>query len=631
MTNTVDLIFVGHLTKKMKSGLLLLLVLLCCCAKSVAQEVHKIEPPFWWAGMKSSHLQLMVYGKEIAALQAAIDYNGLSIEKIERAESNSYLFIDLQLAVDIRPGKFNIRFTDGTRLVNTYTYELKARATGSAQRKGFDNTDVLYLITPDRFANGSPANDSIGGLREGYNRSADFGRHGGDIAGIRQHLDYIKDMGFTAIWLNPVLENDQPKWSYHGYATTDYYKVDSRFGSNEEYVDLSKQAKANDIGMIMDIIVNHCGSEHPWMKDPPFGNWFNGQDQPYQQTNHRKSTLLDPYVSSHDRAIMAQGWFVPAMPDLNQRNAFLSTYLIQNSIWWIEYADLAGIRQDTYSYPFREFMTDWTCAIMEEYPYFNIVGEEWVENAAIISYWQQGKVNKDGYRSCLPSLMDFPMTFALHKALTEEEGWSEGLMRLYENLANDFLYADPNALVIFPDNHDMSRIFTQLNEDVTAFKMAMAYMLTMRGIPQLYYGTEVLMSHTGTDSHGVIRSDFPGGWPGDAVNAFTGQGLSADALDAQGFLKKLLQWRKGARAVHFGRLMHFEPQNGVYVYFRYLHGQAIMVVLNKNTAPVELPLDRFAERLAGYQKGKDVLTGRYWPLADRMRLENRGVLVLECE
>lgn len=596
-----------------------------------AQSLERVEPEFWWQGMNSNQLQLLVYGPDMGSTTASINHKHVVLKNIHQADSPNYLFLDLVFTPGTEAFSFPIVFKKGGKKVARYTYEMKARRPGSAERKGFDNSDVMYLITPDRFVNGDPSNDEIAGLKEGINRAEEFGRHGGDLEGIRKNLDYIDDLGFTAIWLNPVLINDQPEWSYHGYAATDYYQVDPRFGSNEEYVQLSREAKEKGIGMIMDIIVNHCGSKHWWMEDQPFQDWINFQADPYVGTIHRKATLLDPYVARSDREQMVKGWFVPAMPDLNQRNKFMSTYLIQNSIWWIEYADLTGIRQDTYSYPFREFMTDWTCAILDEYPNFNIVGEEWVNDPAMVSYWQQGKVNQDGYTSCLPSVMDFPMNDALRKGLVEEKGWTEGLMRVYEMQAKDYHYADANALVIFPDNHDMSRIYTVVNEDYDLFKMAIAHTLTTRGVPQLYYGTEILMSHPVTDSHGAIRADYPGGWSGDEVNAFTGKGLTEKEKEARAFVRKLLQWRKTQKAVQEGSLVHYVPHDDVYVYFRSLEEQKIMVVFNKNKTPYSLQLDRFKDNMENVRTGKDVLTDETFTLQDSISLTPRSTLILELK
>ena len=450
----------------------------------IGQSLERIEPPFWWTDMKNSELQLMLHGDDIGGLDVELVDTEVELKKVHRPVNSNYLFIDLNISNAVKPGPFQVKLNKGNNTIVDFEYDLRPRSAEQQKRPRISPADVIYLITPDRFANGDPSNDNIPGMRETLKRDKEYGRHGGDIQGIVDHLPYLDDLGFTAIWLNPVLENDQAEWSYHGYSTTDYYKVDPRFGTNDDYVDMIRSANEMGIGVIMDVIVNHCGSMHWWMDDLPFSDWVNYQDQPYQETNHRKYTLVDPYTSQIDRKIMTEGWFVRSMPDLNQRNPFMSKYLIQNSIWWIEYSGIAGIRQDTYSYPFREFMTDWTCGIREEYPDFFIVGEEWVDDPGVISYWQEGKVNHDGYSSCLPSVMDFPLCFALHKSMNEDDAqWGNGLTRLYEKLGQDFNYADPSQLVIFPDNHDMSRIFTQINEDFDLYKLALTYILTTRGIP----------------------------------------------------------------------------------------------------------------------------------------------------
>ena len=593
------------------------------------QNIDRIEPPFWWTNMVNQNLQLMIHGRDIGDLEISTTTKGITIVKTHAIENPNYLFVDLKLEDEVRAGYVNFQFSKREKVLLENRYELKARSANAAMKQGFTNKDVLYLVTPDRFINGDPKNDEVSGMLEGHDRSAEYGRHGGDIQGIMDHLDYVQDMGFTSIWLNPILENDQMEGSYHGYATTDYYKVDPRFGTNELYQKLSHTAKEMGIGMIMDIIVNHCGDAHWWMKDPPTSDWFNYQDKEFQVSNHRKYTLVDPYASKDDREKMVNGWFVKSMPDLNQNNFFLATYLIQNTIWWIEYLDLAGIRQDTYSYPFRDFMTDWTCAIKEEYPDMNIVGEEWIDDPAVISYWQEGKENIDGYTSCLPSLMDFPGCFAMHKGLTEEEAWEDGLVKIYENYAKDYHYPNPDNLVIFPDNHDMSRIFTQLNEDYDLYKMALGMILTGRGIPQIYYGTEILMSNPGTDSHGIIRTDFPGGWAGDKVNAFTGDGLTLQEKEAQEFCKQLLNWRKDKDVIHTGKMMHYHPDQGMYVYFRYSDDESIMVILNKNESDKPLTTARFAERIGSYTKGSDIITKQDYDITKQVNVPARSILILE--
>ena len=606
------------------------ITVLFAVSTSLNAQIDHVEPPFWWTGMKNPELQLMVHGKSISSTTVELDYEGIELKSIYSVENPNFLFIDLQLSADVKPGKFNIHFKNNGKTVESYTYELKKRQPHSAERKGFKNSDVMYLIMPDRFANGDSGNDYVEGFKEKPNRKEPYGRHGGDIQGIIEHLDYISDMGFTAIWLNPVLENDQPEWSYHGYATTDFYKVDGRFGSNEDYRKLGRIAEEKGIKLVMDMIFNHCGSEHWWMKDIPTSDWINFYPD-YVRTNHRRTINQDPHASDIDSKMMTDGWFVPTMPDLNQRNPFLATYLIQNSIWWIEYVGLAGIRMDTYPYPDKYMMAEWNKRVLEEYPDFNIVGEEWSLNPAIVSYWQKGQINRDGYEPNLPSLMDFPLQSALQRGLTEKESWDNGLIRLYEVLANDFLYPDPDNLVIFPDNHDMSRFYMQVGMDVNLFKLGITYILTTRGIPQFFYGTEILMTHKESNSHGHIRKDFPGGWEGDDINAFTGKGLSKKEIEVQNFFKKLLNWRKGNPVIHTGKLTHFAPENGVYVFFRYKNNKKVMIVLNKNKENFHLKLDRFNEILDENPKGKDVLSERVYDLSKKIVLPALTPLILELE
>ena len=615
---------------KLKIFLSALLTFSITAITSVNAQIDHVEPPFWWAGMKNPNLQLMVHGKNISSTKVVLDYEGVVLKSVTSIENPNFLFIDLQLSPDVIPGKFDIYFKNDGKTVESYLYEVKKRQPGSAQREGFKNSDVMYLIMPDRFANGNPGNDYIEGLKEKPNRKEPYGRHGGDIRGIIEHLDYISDMGFTAIWLNPVLENDQPEWSYHGYATTDFYEVDRRFGSNEDYRKLGILAKEKGIKMIMDMIFNHCGSEHWWMKDMPSSDWINFYPE-FKITSHRRTVNQDPYASGSDIKRMIEGWFVPAMPDLNLRNPFLATYLIQNSIWWIEYVGLAGIRMDTYPYSDKHIMSEWNKKVLEEYPDFNIVGEEWSLNPSIVSYWQKGQENKDGYNGNLPSIMDFPLQNALSKGLTEKEDWGTGLIRLYEALANDFLYPDPDNLVIFPDNHDMSRFYMQVGMDVNLFRLGIVYILTTRGIPQIFYGTEILLTHKESNSHGHIRKDFPGGWEGDKVNAFTGKGLLKKEIEIQNFFKKLLNWRKGNPVIHTGKLTHFVPENGVYVFFRYNMDKKVMIVLNKNKENFHLKLDRFNEILDENPKGKDVLSERVYDLSNEIVLPALTPLILELQ
>ncbi|MEZ4885957.1 MAG: glycoside hydrolase family 13 protein [Chitinophagales bacterium] len=597
----------------------------------IAQNtIQRIEPPNWWIGMKHHTIQLLVYGEKVADLTPKIDYPNIHLQQVSQLQNPNYLFLTIDIGEKAKAGSVKIDFYKNDNIAESHNFDLLQRTAGRANIEGFNSSDAIYLITPDRFANGNTDNDNMDGLKEKANRDFKGGRHGGDIAGIEQNLDYIKDLGFTAIWLNPLLENDMAEYSYHGYSTTDFYKVDPRFGSNEAYQKMAEQASSKGLKLIMDMIVNHCGSEHWWMKDLPSDDWIN-QWETYTQTNHRKTVLQDPHVAAIDKKVFADGWFVPTMPDLNQRNPFMATYLTQNGIWWVEYLGLSGIRMDTYPYPDMDYMADWVNALMKEYPNFNIVGEEWYETPAIVSYWQKDKKNPNGYESNLKSVMDFPLQTAMVNALKNEETFKTGLIQIYETLGHDFLYSHPNDLVIFPDNHDMSRIFTQLNEDFDLFKQAMAFTLTMRGVPQIYYGTEILMTNPGTDDHGIIRSDFPGGWKGDKTDVFKEKGLTDQQKAAKQYLTQLLQWRKTATAVHNGKLMHFIPQDGIYVYFRYNDNQKIMVVMNKNEKATSLELKRFAEMLEGETQGKEVLTSKVYPLKEKLEVPANSTLILEIE
>ena len=597
-------------------------------------QIERVEPPNWWVGFEDNSLQLLVKGNGISSMEAGISYPGITLEKVHKADSPNYLFLDLRLSETTRPGNFDIIFKAKGKKTLKYSYTLKARGKDAESYRGFDSSDVIYLITPDRFANGDPDNDVVKGMREmRIDRSDDYARHGGDIAGIIRHLDYIDEMGFTAIWPCPLLTNDMPKDSYHGYAITDLYQIDPRFGSLKEYLELSQKGKEKGIKLIMDQVVNHCGVEHWWMRDLPFTDWVNYQEDiqngPKTFSNHRRTANQDLYASELDKKQMNDGWFVDSMPDLNQRNPFMAKYLIQNSIWWIETAELGGIRQDTYPYSDKNFMSSWAGAIMREYPNFSIVGEEWSYNPLLVAYWQTGAGNKDGYESNLRSPMDFPMQKLIGEALKEEEAWNTGLVKIYEGLANDFHYASPNDLMIFPDNHDMDRIHTQLNKDPLLSRMAVAYLLTLPRIPQIYYGTEILMENSEKPGdHGLIRTDFPGGWQGDPVNAFTGEGLSEDQKEMQDYLRKLLNYRKSSKAIHEGQTKHFAPENGIYVLFRYLEDEVVALILNKSEGPVELDLQRFTEMELDGKVLRDVWTGEEIVWKEHLQLKGRGVLVL---
>ena len=598
-------------------------------ATAADPTVEALEPPFWWAGMKDPNLQIMVRGESVSEFDVRLDCPGVRLVETHRVDSPNYLFIDLELASDLAPGSCDMRFRAEGGTETTLTYTFNARRDQSAAREGFSSADVIYLVMPDRFANGDPTNDSVDGMLERADRTNPDGRHGGDLQGLIDHLDYIADMGYTQVWLNPILENNEPTFSYHGYSTTDYYRVDPRFGDNNLYRRLSAAARERGIGIIMDLIPNHSGVSHWWVEDPPTKDWINHGE--FVPTSHIREPLHDPHAAEIDRATFVDGWFVPSMPDLNQRNAFLANYLIQNAIWWIEYGDLSGIRVDTWSYADKHFLSDWTRRVMTEYPDFNVVGEEWNNNPGIIAYWQRGKARDDGYESHLPSLMDFPLQIAIAPSLKAEETWNTGIVVFYRALVADFLYADPDNLLVFADNHDMHRIYRQLEGDEDLFRLAMVLVLTTRGIPQMLYGTEILMDHPPDASHGVMRVDFPGGWAGDDVNGFTGEGLAAEAAAMQDFMKRLLNWRKTSKAVTTGRLTHYAPVGGIYIYFRHTddNSERVMVAINKNADDTELALDRFAESLYGANLGFDVLTGELHGLGQSLTIPRRAFLILE--
>lgn len=595
-------------------------------------SAQRVEPLNWWVGLKNPDVQLLIHGEAIGETMPVITYSGVTIKKVTKADSKNYLFIDIRIAKTTRPGSFPIQFRKGNKVVSTATYTLLARQQEAAQFKGFTPADVIYLIVPDRFANGDPTNDVVAGLKEKtINRRFDGGRHGGDLRGIINHLDYIADMGYTAIWPTPVLENNMVAYSYHGYSITNHYKVDPRYGTLDDYKELAAKARQKGIKLIYDEVLNHIGTGYWWMGDLPFKNWLNYPDT-LTITNHRRTVNQDLYAANYDKKLMTNGWFDRTMPDMNARNDYMANYLIQNTIWWIETLRLGGVRQDTYGYSDKAFLTKWSCRIMDEYPNFSMVGEEWSVNPLITSYWQRGKQNRDGYKSCLTTIMDFPIQEALVQALTEPETWGKGISKLYEALANDFVYADPKNMLVMGDNHDMDRLFTQLNNDVDLTKMALTYLLTIRGIPQIYYGTEILMENTGHHKvDGLIRSDFPGGWPGDTTNAFTGNGLTANQRAMQTYTKQLLNWRKANPVIANGDTRHFAPTDGVYVYFRYNASQKIMVVMNKNADAKSLDLAKYAEVLSGHKTAKNSQTGQTQPLGQTLSVPAMSAVIWEIE
>lgn len=628
----------------MKTRYFIALFALCLCQWSAAWqglssadlvEVKstssiKVEPAFWWCGMKNPQLQLMVYGDDIGAYKPVINYPGVVLKSVHPMESPNYLVLYLDVE-EAMPGKFDIEFVKGKKKLNC-SYELKQRQGNGDEKVGFNSSDVVYLLMPDRFANGDESNDQIKmNYPYAVNRKDVNARHGGDLAGIMQHLDYLDSLGVTAIWTTPVLENDMGEGSYHGYAATDYYKIDPRLGTNEDYVRLAECLHRRGMKLIMDMVFNHCGSKHPWLLDPPMHNWFNNWDKDkYVETNHDKTVFFDPYASDIDKEEMTDGWFVPTMPDLNQRNHFVPDYLIQNSIWWIEYANLDGVRQDTYVYPDPDMMVRWCREVFEEYPNFNIVGEVMIPNNTVgAAYWQQGSLVNEKADTGLKSVMDFRLREVASKAFHEETSWNTGLQLVFEHLAYDFCYSDINNVMRLLENHDSDRFLLETPSSLDAYKQAVVLLLTIPGIPQLYYGQELLMTGTTKIDFGYIRPDMSGGWKEDALSVFEESGRTAIQQEAFGFMKKLLHWRKGNDVISKGKMKHFMPRNNIYVYERSYNGKSILVVMNGVNKEVDWDLAHYKEVIGNKTDARNVLTDTDVKLGAIIRLQPKEVLMLE--
>ncbi len=597
---------------------------------SISAQIEKVEPPFWWSDMNYSEVQLMFYGKNLADYDLSAPKE-MIISNVRKTENPNYVFVTVQTE-GLPPGNYEIRFSKKGKKSFSYSYELKEREPGSAMREGFDASDAIYLIMPDRFANADPSNDSHPELQEKADRNKPGGRHGGDIEGVIRNLDYLEDLGVTALWSTPLLEDDDPAYSYHTYAQSDVYRIDPRYGTNEDYKRLATEMEKRDMKLIMDYVTNHWGAEHWMIKDLPTYDWVH-QFPGYKNSNYRMTTQFDPHRSGIDTKLNEDGWFVSTMPDLNQSNPLVLNYLIQNAIWWIEYAGLDGFRVDTYSYNDKEGIAKWTKAIMDEYPYFNIVGEVWMHDQAQISYWQKdspvGAIQS--YNTHLPSVMDFTLHDALMVMFNEDEQhWDQGMVRAYDNFANDFLYADIYNLLVFAGNHDTNRINEQYDGDVEKYKLAMTLVLTTRGIPQLYYGDEIGMrGDKPAKGDADIRRDFPGGWAGDEQNAFTEAGRTAQQKDYHSFTKKLLNYRKNNEVLHYGKLLQYIPENNVYVYFRYNDNERVMVVINNNPEAQTLELKRFSEGLAGATTGKDVISEEQVKLGETLEISGKTSMVIE--
>ena len=594
----------------------------------VQASIKKVAPTFWWAGMKNTELQVLLYGEDISSSDVSLTSSDVYLKEVVRQANSNYLILYLDLK-EARPQKFDIVLKKG-RKVTKVPYELKERIRKGTDIEGFTSSDVLYLIMPDRFANGNPDNDAIQGMLENkVDRNEQFGRHGGDFKGISEHLDYISDLGVTAIWLNPTQENDMKDGSYHGYAITDYYQIDRRFGTNEEFCNLVNEAHGKGLKVVMDMIFNHCGSENYLFKDRPQDDWFNFRSN-YVQTSFKTASVMDIHASDYEKAIATDGWFTQMMPDLNQRNRHVARYLIQSSIWWIEYAGINGIRQDTHPYADYDFMSSWCKEVLEEYPHFNIVGETWLNSNVLVSYWQKDSKLAAPKNSNLPTVMDFPLTDLMSKAFDEETTeWSGGLYRLYDYHTQDLVYANPMNLLVFLDNHDTSR-FCKNEEDaknIVRYKQAITYLLTTRGIPQIYYGTEILMAADKSEGDGCLRRDFPGGWKGDKVNCFTAEGRTDLQNEAFDYTRKLLNFRKNNEAICKGTMKHFSICKGVYVYERKYNDKSVVVFMNGTDEKQTLSLVPYKEILPS-SSVTDFISGKNVVLDEEITLDGRETLLL---
>ncbi|SES07836.1 glycoside hydrolase family 13 protein [Pedobacter rhizosphaerae] len=594
-----------------------------------AQKLERIEPMFWFTGMHNPKLQLLVHGDHIANTTVSLNYQGVKLLKVNKVENPNYLFLDLELSPTVKPGTFPINFSLQGKKILSYAYALKNRDKSTNRIQGVTTKDFIYLLMPDRFANGDKSNDVVKGLAEtALNRDSMYYRHGGDIQGVMNHLDYLKDLGITTVWMTPELENDMPQASYHGYAVTDHYKIDPRYGTNELYKKYVETAHAKGMKIIKDIVHNHIGTGHWFYKDLPMKSWLN-QWPKYTQTSYRDQTVMDPHASAADRKQMLDGWFVPSMPDLNQTNPYVQNYLTQNHIWWIEYAGIDGLRLDTYPYNDPAYMADWALKLQAEFPRLSVFGETLVSAAANQAFFTGGNTVNRGFDTHLQGITDAVLKDAIYEGLNGKNGWVDGINRLYATLAHDFLYKNPNANCIFLDNHDMSRFYSVVNEDFDKYKMGMAILLTMRGIPQMYYGTEILMKNF-SNPDGLVRADFSGGWEGDKKDKFSANGRTEKENEAYNFVKTLANFRQTNAALQTGKLMQFVPQDDIYVYFRYNNSAkgSVMVVVNNTDKEKNLSTERFAERTSGITTAREVITGKTMPFKE-IKVPAKTTWVLE--
>jgi len=591
------------------------------------QWVNSVEPPYWWTEMNQSEVQLIIYGDDLRLTDFLIDYPGVTICRKELSENKNCVFLYLDILKGVKPGKFSLKLIKGKKK-QTFKYELKKRREGSTKRTGCSEADAIYLIMPDRFVNGNPKTDFINGYQQGVNRKDPGARHGGDIEGMISRIPYLADLGITALWTTPLFESNNAQYSYHQYACSDYYKVDPRLGENEDYVRLSDTCHAHKIKLIIDVVPNHCGLSHRWIKENnvPDKTWFNSCDK---KTPLNLAACTDPHAADSDRARIVKSWFADDMPDLNLQNRFLFDYLRQVYVFWIEYANIDGMRVDTFPYNELQTAADFIQSIRDEYPNMNVVGECWLKTPAEIAYYQSGNNNKDGFDSRMTSVMDFVLKNVFEHSFNETEGWDTGMIRFYEHFAQDFVYANTNLIMNFLDNHDISRYSSVVKHDIKKYKMALAMLLTVRGYPQIYYGTEIMLEGNFKNSYEGYRFDFPGGWTSDKRNAFTEEGRNSEENEVFNYLKTLLNYRKHHPVLHNGHMKQFIPENGIYVYFRYNDEKTLMIIANNNENLKQLDLERFAEMLNWKIMGEDIITGDKYSLSTPVSVPAKTVLILE--
>ena len=598
-------------------------LLICCLitVSSFGQSGYGIYPANWWVNMKWNRVQVMVHGDKVADKVPMIKMTaagmklapGVNLMGIDRVENPNYIFLNLKIDPTAKPGKFKIAL--GNDFV--IDYELKARRSGNGltYAQGINQADLIYLIMPDRFSNGDPSNDRVPGMRDqSLNRDTVFNRHGGDLKGIQNHLDYLRSLGVTTLWLNPVIENDMPERTEHGYAFTDHYKIDRRLGGEQAYRDLIDAVHAKGMKMIQDAVYNHVGFYHFTVQDPPMKDWLNRWPD-YTNTTYKDQVLFDPYASAAEKKQMSDGWFTRMMPDMNERNPFVANYLIQHALWTVEEFAIDGWRIDTYAYNDLEFMNRCNKALMDEYPQISLFGETWVHGVINQAYFVQNNFNIP-YKSNLQASTDFQTLWGITDAMTKDFGWTDGVNQLYTTLAQDFVYKDPTRQVIFLDNHDMARFYSVVNEDMDKYKAALGWLLTCRGIPEIYYSDELATTGTTSPNDGHVRLDFPGGWPGDKADKFTIAGRSQKDQEIYQYLATLANYRKGSPALTTGKFMQYVPDNAVYVYFRYTDRQTVMVVMNTAKEVRTVNPGKYTERTAGFTGMKEVISGKQAPLAE---------------